>query len=169
MPVGGAAARRQAATRGACVCRLQTARCPASPAAGCWSKRRVRLTRPTTTAIRTRPARLGPCVAILPRPLWPTIACSATPPASDIDGFGLHAAVRVEAHERTRLEQLCRTITRPALSDDRFQLNGAGLLRSVVQLYPSPPYNRPPNRDCGPRLIVPPSPRETCHARRSDQ
>jgi len=44
----------------------------------------------------------------------------------DIDGFSLHAAVRVEAHERKRLEQLCRTITRPALADERVQLNAAG-------------------------------------------
>jgi hypothetical protein len=45
---------------------------------------------------------------------------------SDIDGFSLQAAVRVEAHERKRLEQLCRTITRPALADERVQLNDAG-------------------------------------------
>ena len=38
----------------------------------------------------------------------------------------LHAAVRVEAHERKRLEQLCRTITWPALADERVQLNAAG-------------------------------------------
>jgi hypothetical protein len=44
----------------------------------------------------------------------------------DIDGFSLHAAVRVEAHERKRLEPLCRYITRPALSDERVQLNAAG-------------------------------------------
>jgi hypothetical protein len=36
---------------------------------------------------------------------------------ADIDGFNLHAAVRVEAHDHKRLEQLCRYITRPALSD----------------------------------------------------
>ena len=43
-----------------------------------------------------------------------------------IDGFSLNAAVRVEAHDRKRLEQLCRYITRPALSDERVQLNAAG-------------------------------------------
>ena len=43
-----------------------------------------------------------------------------------IDGFSLHAAVRVEAHDRKRLEQLCRYITRPALSDERVQLNAVG-------------------------------------------
>ncbi len=47
---------------------------------------------------------------------------------ADIDGFSLHAAVRVEAHDRKRLEQLCRYITRPALSDERVQINAAGQL-----------------------------------------
>ncbi len=44
----------------------------------------------------------------------------------DINGFSLHAAVRVEAHERKRLEQLCHYITRPALADERVQRNDAG-------------------------------------------
>ena len=34
--------------------------------------------------------------------------------------------MRVEARDRKRLEQLCRYITRPALSDERVQLNAAG-------------------------------------------
>ena len=33
---------------------------------------------------------------------------------ADIDGFSLHAAVRGDADDRKALEQLCRTITRPA-------------------------------------------------------
>jgi hypothetical protein len=48
------------------------------------------------------------------------------PLCADIDGFSLHAAVRVEAHDRQRLEQLCRYITRPALLDERVRLNAAG-------------------------------------------
>ncbi|MFM8766626.1 MAG: transposase zinc-binding domain-containing protein, partial [Rubrivivax sp.] len=48
------------------------------------------------------------------------------PLCADIDGFSLHAAVRVEANDRKRLEQLCRYITRPALSDERVQLNAVG-------------------------------------------
>ncbi len=44
---------------------------------------------------------------------------------ADIDGFSLHAAVRVEAADRRWLEPLCRYITRPALSDERVQLNAA--------------------------------------------
>jgi hypothetical protein len=34
---------------------------------------------------------------------------------ADIDGFSLHAAVRVEGHDRKRLDPLCRYLTRPAL------------------------------------------------------
>ena len=45
---------------------------------------------------------------------------------ADIDGFSLHAAVRVEAHDRKRLERLCRYITRPALSEERIRVNAAG-------------------------------------------
>ena len=44
----------------------------------------------------------------------------------DIDGFSLHAAMRVDTHDRKRLEQLCRTVTRPALADERVQFNDAG-------------------------------------------
>jgi hypothetical protein len=45
---------------------------------------------------------------------------------ADIDGFSLHAAVRIEAHDRKRLERLCRYITRPALSQEHIQVNAAG-------------------------------------------
>ncbi len=48
------------------------------------------------------------------------------PLCADIDGFSLHAAVRVEAQDRKRLEQLRRYITRPAVSDERVQLNATG-------------------------------------------
>ncbi len=55
--------------------------------------------------------------------------CEAAPCQAlcdDIDGFSLHAAVRCEAEDHKRLEQLCRCITRPALSDERMQCNAAG-------------------------------------------
>jgi hypothetical protein len=45
------------------------------------------------------------------------------PLCADIDGFSLHAAVRVESYDRKRLEQLCRYITRPALSDGKRAMN----------------------------------------------
>ena len=37
-----------------------------------------------------------------------------------------HVAVRCDADERQRLEQLCRYITRPALANERVQINSAG-------------------------------------------
>jgi Putative transposase len=44
---------------------------------------------------------------------------------ADAHGFSLHAAVRCGADQRKQLEQLCRYITRPALSDERVQFNAA--------------------------------------------
>ena len=41
-------------------------------------------------------------------------------------GFSLHAAVRCGAGQRKTLERLCRYITRPALANDRVQINAAG-------------------------------------------
>ena len=60
------------------------------------------------------------------RGAMPREGTAGQPLCADIDGFSLHAAVRVEANDRKRLEQLCRYITRPALSDERVQLNAAG-------------------------------------------
>ena len=45
---------------------------------------------------------------------------------ADINGFSLHAAVRCAAEDRDALEQLCRYITRPALANERVQINAAG-------------------------------------------
>ena len=44
----------------------------------------------------------------------------------------MHAAARCAADERQRLEQLCRYITRPALANERVQINSAG--RVVLRL-----------------------------------
>lgn len=56
----------------------------------------------------------------------PRESVSRQPRCADTDGFSPHAAVRVKAHDRNRLEPLRRYITRPALSDERVQLNAAG-------------------------------------------
>ena len=45
---------------------------------------------------------------------------------ADMQGFSLHAAVRCDAEDRRSLEQLCRYITRPALANERVQVNAAG-------------------------------------------
>jgi hypothetical protein len=60
------------------------------------------------------------------RGAMPRDVAARQPLCADIDGFSLHAAVRIEAHERKRLERLCRYITRPPLSDERIRVNAAG-------------------------------------------
>ena len=44
---------------------------------------------------------------------------------ADIDGFSLHAAVLCGADDRQALEQPCRYIARPALTNERVQTNAA--------------------------------------------
>jgi len=62
--------------------------------------------------------------------MWP----SAGVKGHDAEGQGvdLHANVWVGAHDRARLEQLCRYLLRPPLADDRLRLLGDGRVR--VQL-----------------------------------
>jgi hypothetical protein len=51
-----------------------------------------------------------------------------------VAGFSLHAATVCEAHQRERLERLCRWITRPPIATKRVSVDGlsgaAGDLRS---------------------------------------
>jgi hypothetical protein len=39
-------------------------------------------------------------------------------------GFSPHAGVATKAHERDKLEKLCRYITRPAVSEERMSILG---------------------------------------------
>ncbi|MFT5573984.1 MAG: hypothetical protein ACI9FR_002920 [Cryomorphaceae bacterium] len=59
-----------------------------------------------------------------------------TMPASDpeewaggVDGFSLHAGVAAKAHERDKLERICRYITRPPVSEQRLSLTRNGMVR----------------------------------------
>ena len=45
---------------------------------------------------------------------------------ADHRGFSLHAAVRIGAGKRDRLERLCRYVTRPPFAQDRLSITGAG-------------------------------------------
>jgi hypothetical protein len=70
-----------------------------------------------------------------------SIFCSLqTLPASDLDeqfdnaagngaGFSLHAGVAAKAHQRKKLERLCRYIARPAVSEKRLSLTAHGKVR----------------------------------------
>ena len=89
----------------------------------------ARTLRPLQAAAITYRVAFGPRAGhkvLTLRGTTPHEATAHQPLCADIDGFSLHAAVRVEAHDRRRLERLCRYITRPALSDERVQLNAAG-------------------------------------------
>lgn len=59
----------------------------------------------------------------------PAVDPSAAPRAplcANVDGFSLHAAVRVGAGQRDRLERLCRYVSRPALATGRLSLSRRG-------------------------------------------
>ena len=45
---------------------------------------------------------------------------------ADHEGFSLHAAVRIGAASRDRLERLCRYVTRPPFAQDRLSVTDAG-------------------------------------------
>ena len=49
----------------------------------------------------------------------PPAPAGATTRCARLDGYSLHADVRIPAHDRTRLEHLCRYIARPPLALDR--------------------------------------------------
>ena len=54
------------------------------------------------------------------RPRWPAREPFAKGPlCAELDGYSLHAAVRVEGRDRDRLEHLCRYAGRPAIAAER--------------------------------------------------
>jgi rRNA maturation protein Nop10 len=53
--------------------------------------------------------------------------CARTP--GNLAGFSLHAGVATKAHERDKLERLCRYIARPAVSTQRLSLTCNGQVR----------------------------------------
>jgi len=79
-----------------------------------------------TYRIATR-AQAGRKVATLP----PIAAdnCSLEGDAGKFGGFSLHAGVAAEAHESQKLERLCRTIARPAISEKRLSLSPQARVR----------------------------------------
>ena len=48
---------------------------------------------------------------------------------ANVAGFSLHAGVMAEAHQRDKLERLCRYIARPAVSEQRLSLLDNGRIR----------------------------------------
>jgi len=50
-------------------------------------------------------------------------------PVGQVAGFSLHAGVAAKAHQRHKLERLCRYISRPAVSEKRLSLTPNGNIR----------------------------------------
>jgi hypothetical protein len=57
------------------------------------------------------------------------------PLLAKVAGFSLHAATVCEAYQRSRLERLCRYITRPPIATKRLSVDGRG---RVVYQYKQP-------------------------------
>ena len=55
------------------------------------------------------------------------------PGLAGANGFSLHAGVVAQAHQRSKLERLCRYITRPAISTDRMALTNQGNIRYTLK------------------------------------
>jgi len=51
----------------------------------------------------------------------------------NVAGFSLHAGVAAKAHERDKLERLCRYIARPAISEKRLSLTAQGKVRYALK------------------------------------
>jgi len=64
--------------------------------------------------------------------------CRADHPLVDsvgkVAGFSLHAGVATRAHERDKLERLCRYIARPAVSTKRLSLTRHGKVRYELKM-----------------------------------
>ena len=67
-------------------------------------------------------ARAGHPTAMLEQPPQPSRPAAKKKLCADHLGFSLHAAVRIGADKRARLERLCRYITRPPLAQERLSL-----------------------------------------------
>jgi hypothetical protein len=59
----------------------------------------------------------------------PADADSLAGDAGQVGGFSLHAGVAAQAHERDKLERLCRYITRPAIAEKRLSISPHGRVR----------------------------------------
>ena len=63
----------------------------------------------------------------------PAIDEPFTTRAGNVAGFSLHVGVAAKAHERDKLERLCRYITRPAVSEKRLSLTEHGQVRYTLK------------------------------------
>ncbi|MEM8714133.1 MAG: transposase [Planctomycetota bacterium] len=55
------------------------------------------------------------------------------PLVASADGFSLHAATRIRKGQRAQLEKLCRYVTRPAISLERFRIRPDGMVSWLLR------------------------------------
>ena len=73
--------------------------------------------------------RPGQPSAKLTRPVPLTSPPSGAPRGARVGGFDVHAAERIDGHDRDALEKLCRYLCRPPLSHKRIKLHHDGRVR----------------------------------------
>jgi len=89
---------------------------------------------------------IGPTKAARCSPKAPTVGTlQSLPPLEEpkagssrvakVAGFSLHAGVAAEAHQRDKLERLCRYIARPAVSEKRLSLLDDGRIRYELKTF----------------------------------
>ena len=75
----------------------------------------------------------GRRVLTLRNPVSATAAGTAKPFTVARDGFSLNAAVSCQAHQRSKLERLCRYVARPPLALERLSVTDEGKLRYALK------------------------------------
>ena len=75
----------------------------------------------------------GSRVLTLRNPVTTTSASTSKPFTVARDGFSLNAAVSCQAHQRTKLERLCRYVARPPLALERLSVTDDGKLRYALK------------------------------------
>jgi len=75
----------------------------------------------------------GSRVLTLRNPVTTTPASTSKPFTVARDGFSLNAAVSCQAHQRTKLERLCRYVARPPLALERLTVTDDGKLRYALK------------------------------------
>ena len=63
----------------------------------------------------------------------PAQELSRKPYVATESGFNLHAGVIAQAHQRDKLERLCRYICRPPIAEERLSLTSSGLVRYALK------------------------------------
>jgi len=62
-------------------------------------------------------------------------------PRQTVSGFSLHAGVATKAHDREKLERICRYIARPAIAEQRLSLTQLDFISKLAALVPKPRVN----------------------------